>query len=72
MTGLQLSLQRLSQEFNSEIGAATAALLPGSFADDEAESENAYALRGIPGVPDNFFYIEEWIADHVGVVKRYC
>jgi len=33
--------------------------------------ENAYALRGIPGVPDNFFYIEEWIADYVGVVKRY-
>jgi len=33
--------------------------------------ENAYALRGVPGVPDNFFYIEEWIADHVGIVKRY-
>jgi signal transduction histidine kinase len=43
--GLQLSLQRLSQEFNSEIGAAAAALLPGPFADDEAENEKAYAIR---------------------------
>jgi hypothetical protein len=33
--------------------------------------ENAYAIHGVPGVPDNFFYVEEWIADHVGVVKRY-
>ena len=33
--------------------------------------ENAYSLSGIPGVPDNFFYIEERIADNVGVVKRY-
>jgi hypothetical protein len=37
----------------------------------ENHFENAYALRGIPGMPDNFFYIEEWIADHVGVVKKY-
>jgi len=33
--------------------------------------ENAYEIRGIPGVPDNFFYIDEWVANHVGVVKRY-
>jgi hypothetical protein len=37
----------------------------------ENHFENAYAVHGIPGVPDNFFYIEEWIADYVGVVKRY-
>src|SRR5258708_871149 len=43
--GLHLSLQRLSQEFNAEIGAAGAALLPGPFWDDEAESEKAYAIR---------------------------
>jgi hypothetical protein len=33
--------------------------------------ENAYDIIGIPGVPDNFFYIDEWVADYVGVVKRY-
>src|SRR6476620_6757039 len=43
--GLQLSLQRLSQEFNTEVSAASAALLPGPFWDDEAESEQAYAIR---------------------------
>src|SRR5437867_1821665 len=43
--GLQLSLQRLSQEFNAEIGASGAALLPGPFWDDEAETEKAYAIR---------------------------
>jgi signal transduction histidine kinase len=43
--GLHLSLQRLSQEFNTEIGAAGAALLPGPFWDEEAESEKAYAIR---------------------------
>ena len=43
--GLHLSLQRLSQEFNSEVGAASAALLPGPFWDNEAESETAYAIR---------------------------
>src|SRR5258705_13225435 len=43
--GLHLSLQRLSQEFNAEISAAAAALLPGPFWDDEAESEKAYAIR---------------------------
>lgn len=37
----------------------------------ENHFENAYALHGIPGVPDNFFNVEEWIADYVGVVKRY-
>jgi hypothetical protein len=37
----------------------------------ENHFENAYALHGIPGVPDNFFYIEEWVVDFVGVVKRY-
>ena len=42
--GLQLSLQRLSQEFNSEVSAASAALLPGPFWDAEAETEQAYAI----------------------------
>jgi hypothetical protein len=33
--------------------------------------ENAYDIIGISGMPDNFFYIDEWVADYVGVVKRY-
>lgn len=33
--------------------------------------ENAYDIRGIPGWPDAFFTIDEWVADYIGVVKRY-
>ncbi len=33
--------------------------------------ENAYHIGGVPGVPDNFFLLDEWVADNVGVVKRY-
>src|SRR5712691_7609611 len=43
--GLQVSLQRLSQEFNAEVGAACSDLLPGPFWDAEAETEAAYAIR---------------------------
>ncbi len=42
--GLQTSLQKLSQDFNSEIAAACAALLPAP-SDEEAETDEAYALR---------------------------
>jgi hypothetical protein len=37
----------------------------------ENHFENAYEIRGIPGVPDNYFYLEEWVVDYVGVVNRY-
>jgi signal transduction histidine kinase len=43
--GLQLGLQRLSREFNSEVSAACTALLPGPFWDANAETEGAYAIR---------------------------
>lgn len=33
--------------------------------------ENALRTYGFPGFPDNFFIINEWVADKVGVIKRY-
>jgi len=42
---LQLSLQRLSQDFNSELNAACSAIMPDISRMDEAEREKAYALN---------------------------
>jgi len=42
---LQLSLQRFSQDFNSEINAACSALIPDISRMDETEREKAYAIR---------------------------
>src|SRR5437667_11191446 len=42
---LQLSLQRLSQDFNAEINTACSALLPDITRWDQAEREKAYAIR---------------------------
>src|SRR5260370_28759767 len=42
---LQLSLQRLSQDFNASISAACSALVPDAAPADEAEIEKAYATR---------------------------
>ncbi len=42
---LQLSLQRLSQDFNSELNAACSAIMPDISRMDEAEREKAYALH---------------------------
>jgi hypothetical protein len=33
--------------------------------------ENAFHISGYSGLPDATFEIEEWVADNVGVVKRY-
>jgi hypothetical protein len=35
------------------------------------EFNSAFHLQGYPGRPDEIFGLEEWIADGVGVVKRY-
>ena len=33
--------------------------------------KNSYFLNGVPGTPDDYFYIEEWVSDYTGVVRRY-
>ncbi|HMG67252.1 MAG TPA: hypothetical protein VK588_06180 [Chitinophagaceae bacterium] len=33
--------------------------------------DNAFRVLGNPGFPDAMFNIEEWLADNVGLVKRY-
>src|SRR3989442_11656451 len=43
--GLQLSLQRLSQEFNAEIGAACSELFQAASASTEKEREKEYAIQ---------------------------
>src|SRR5437867_6208780 len=42
---LQLSLQRLSQDFNAEISAACSDIFPDFSRSDESEREKAYAAR---------------------------